>query len=119
MPTTRTESSITPAIEAPKKAYLWIEATLTDPERFAAYGQKMMTLLPSFGGRYVVFRGAREVLEGEPLGDKRIVVSEWPSLAAARRFWHSPEYAEVRKLREGTGLFRVLLLESLDAGQKP
>jgi uncharacterized protein (DUF1330 family) len=96
------------------KAFMWIEATLTDPLGFAEYGKRMVELVPRHGGRYVVFRGEREALEGE-FGDTRVVVSEWPSMQAARSFWHSDAYAEVRKLREGTGIFRVLLLESLDA----
>ena len=39
------------------------------------------------------------------------MVSEWPSLDAARAFWHSPEYAEARKLREGLADVQVLLVD--------
>jgi len=96
------------------KAYMWIEAILTDPQQFAEYGKRMVELVPQYGGRYVVFRGECEALEGE-FGDTRVVVSEWASMQAARAFWHSDAYAEVRKLRGGTGTFRVLLLESLNS----
>jgi uncharacterized protein (DUF1330 family) len=40
------------------------------------------------------------------------VISEWPDRAAALRFWQSPEYAEARKLREGTGSFQVVLVDA-------
>jgi uncharacterized protein (DUF1330 family) len=34
-------------------------------------------------------------------------------MQAALDFWNSPEYREAVKLREGTGTFRVTLLETL------
>ena len=34
-----------------------------------------------------------------------------PDVASARRFWDSAEYAEVKRLRDGTGQFEVRLLE--------
>jgi uncharacterized protein (DUF1330 family) len=39
-------------------------------------------------------------------------VSEWPSREAALRFWNSAEYAEAKQLRDGTGSFQVLLIDS-------
>ena len=57
--------------------------------------------------------GEHEALEGE-WGDTRIVVHRWPNADAARRFWNSEEYAELRKVREGTGDFRIMLLEGLE-----
>ena len=38
------------------------------------------------------------------------VITRFPCLEAARQFWHSPEYAEIRKLREGIAEFEVLVL---------
>ncbi len=32
---------------------------------------------------------------------------------AARRYWLSPEYAALKRLREGTGTFRVILVDGL------
>ncbi len=39
------------------------------------------------------------------------VVSVWPSRANALAFWNSEEYAQVRKLREWTGEFQVVLVD--------
>ena len=91
-------------------AYLVVEAVITDREKFAAYAQRVPELVARFGGEYIVLGGAQEALEGD-WGDVRLVVHRWPDMARARRFWNSPEYAEVRKLREGAGEFRVMLLE--------
>jgi uncharacterized protein (DUF1330 family) len=89
-----------------------IEARITDPVRFRAYAEANPPLVERYGGRYVAMRGLVEALEGA-LGDSRIVMSEWPDLDAARRYWRSPEYAAIRPLREGCGEFRVLLVEGL------
>lgn len=91
-------------------AYLVVEAVITDREQFAAYAQAVPELVARFGGEYLVLGGAQEALEGE-WGDVRLVVHRWPDMASARRFWNSPDYAEVRKLREGAGEFRVMLIE--------
>ena len=91
-------------------AYLVIEAVITDRGKFAAYARRAPELVAHFGGEYLVLGGAHDALEGD-WGDARLVVHRWPDMASARRFWDSPEYAEARKLREGTGEFRVMLLE--------
>jgi uncharacterized protein (DUF1330 family) len=98
---------------APKRAYMLIEARITDMARFGRYTQAIIPIVQRHGGRYIVMRGARETLEGD-YGDTRVVVSEWPSLDAARAFWNDPEYREAVKLREGTGEFRILLMEGVD-----
>lgn len=93
------------------KALMLIEADITDMERFREYTLAIIPIVQRFGGRYVVMRGARADLEGD-WGQTRIVVSEWPSMQVAQDFWNSPEYREAVKLREGTGTFRVTLLET-------
>lgn len=95
-----------------RPALMLIEADITDMDRFRAYTVAIVPIVQRFGGRYVVMRGAREDLEGD-WGATRIVVSEWPSMQAAQDFWNSPEYRQAVKLREGTGTFRVTLLETL------
>ncbi len=91
-------------------AYLVVEAVIADREKFAGYAQRVPELVTRFGGEYLVLGGAAETLEGD-WGAARLVVHRWPDMASARRFWNSPEYAEIRKLREGAGKFRVILLE--------
>ncbi len=91
-------------------AYLVVEAVITDQEKFSAYARQVPELVARFGGEYIVLGGAQEALEGD-WGEVRLVVHRWPDMASARRFWNSPEYAEVRELREGAGEFRVMLLE--------
>lgn len=83
--------------------YLMIEAEVTDPERYEAYRAAVTPLIDRFGGRFLVRGGEVEVFEGEYDGRRRVVI-EFESQKAARAFWHSPEYADVKKLREGAGV---------------
>jgi uncharacterized protein (DUF1330 family) len=99
-------------------AYMIIEAEIHDRERFAAYAQAVAPLVAEFGGEYLVLGGVHVPLEGE-FGGQRFVISRWPSREAAERFWHSERYAEIRKLREGTGRFRVILIEGRTVEGKP
>jgi uncharacterized protein (DUF1330 family) len=67
-------------------------------------------LYQKFDGYYEAFTPALEVFEGTPPESRGVVIVHFPCLDAARRFWHSDEYAEIRKLREGVADFEVLVL---------
>ncbi len=95
-------------------AYLVVEAVITDPERFAGYARRVPEAVARAGGEYLVLGGEAEALEGD-WGEQRLVVHRWPDMATARRFWHSEEYREIKRLREGTGRFRVMLLDGRPA----
>lgn len=92
-------------------AHLIITAVIHDREQFVTgYGPAAAELVQRFGGRYLVRAPGAELLEGTgPLGAS-VVISEWPDAAAAKAFWTSPEYAEVRKLRDGIADVTVLLI---------
>lgn len=93
-------------------AYLVITAQLHDREAFIkGYGPAAAKLTASFGGEYLVRSPGLEILEGEHPGGS-LVISKWPDKASALAFWHSEDYAEVKKLREGIADCQVLLIES-------
>lgn len=91
-------------------AFMFIQADIRNPEQFFEYAKRTPDLVTRHGGRYRSMRGEVEQLEGRP-DNRKIVVSEWPSMEAARRFWHSDEYAELKKLREGAADVAVYLVE--------
>lgn len=97
-----------------KRCYMIITADLTDRARFLAdYARVVPPLVEKFGGCYVIRGSGGQFLEGGWCDRASALVSEWPSREAALKFWNSPEYAEAKKLREGTGRFQVLLVESM------
>ena len=52
------------------------------------------------------------MFEGEYNGRRRVVI-EFDSKEAARGFWDSPEYAPIKKLREGAGVGGVIGVEGV------
>ncbi|MBX3478457.1 MAG: DUF1330 domain-containing protein [Brevundimonas sp.] len=94
-------------------AYLIVTAVLHDREAFLAeYGAAAARLVQSLGGRYRLMRPDGQVLEGEGPERVSVVIEEWPDRQTVLNFWNSPEYAEVRKMREGLADCRVVLVES-------
>ena len=94
-------------------AYIIVEAVITDPVNFMGYARIVPSLLEKFGGKYIAIKTKTEVLEGD-WGETKIVLHEWPSMDAARKFWNSDEYQQAKKLREGTGTFRVMLVDGIN-----
>jgi uncharacterized protein (DUF1330 family) len=90
--------------------YLIASIDVHDPETFAKYRDEVAPLIAKFGGRYLVRGGELDHREGR-LPVKRLVVLEFPSLAEARRFYESPEYAPLLKLRAGCTHSDLALVE--------
>jgi uncharacterized protein (DUF1330 family) len=96
-----------------RRCFMIVIAEFTDRQRFLeGYARVVPPLVERFGGRYVIRGAGGAFLEGGWPGSPSALVSEWPDRATAERFWNSPEYAEAKKLREGTGRFQVLIVES-------
>lgn len=68
------------------------------PAELAEYQARVPGVVAQYGGRYVVRGGDHEVLEGEPPGDRYVVV-EFPDRDAVKRFYESPEYQAIIGLR--------------------
>jgi uncharacterized protein (DUF1330 family) len=95
-----------------QRCYMIVIADITDRGRFLeGYARVVPPLVARFGGRYLIRGSAGTYLEGSWCESPSALVSEWPSRAHAERFWNSPEYAEAKQLRAGTGRFQVLLMD--------
>ena len=86
-------------------AYLMVQIRIAQQtESWPAYRAAVGPLAQRFGGHYIVAGGAKvEILEGAHDG-RSLVVFEFSSMDDIRRFWQSPEYGEVKKLREGAAV---------------
>jgi uncharacterized protein (DUF1330 family) len=97
-------------------AYMVVQINITDPDKFAKYREAVLAVVESFGGRYIA-RGAQvEILEGSHDG-RRLVLFEFPSMDAIRRFWNSPEYAKVKPLRENAAEIDVWAVPGVESGR--
>ena len=98
-------------------AYMVVTAKIADRAAFIdGYGKAAAALVARFGGRYVLRGPGAMLLEGDFGDGASMVISEWPDKAAALAFWNSPEYAEVKALRDGIAEVQVLLIEAATMG---
>ena len=79
-------------------AYFIVNVSVKDATGFEAYRQAVPATIAQYGGRYIVRGGKHELLEGawQPT---RLVVLEFPSIEAARRWYASEEYRKIKPLR--------------------
>jgi len=91
-------------------AYVIAEVNVTNPAGYDAYRPLAGASIAQYGGKFVVRGGAAELLEGSP-DPARMVVIEFADSAAAKRWYHSPEYQEALKIRLANSTGRVLLVE--------
>ena len=91
-------------------AYLIIQATVHDWEKFKRYTDVVPGLVKQHGGKYIVMDGRPDYIEGQ-VQPASVVVSLWPDKQTAQDFWQSDAYQEAKVLREGTGEFNVILVE--------
>ena len=93
-------------------AYVIVDITVTDPERYEDYKKLAPPAIAAYGGKYVVRGGKSEKLEGnwEP---NRIVILQFESTEKAKEFIYSPEYREARALRHETASSNMIVVEGL------
>jgi uncharacterized protein (DUF1330 family) len=93
-------------------AYVLVDVEVTDAEQYDRYRPLAAASVEQYGGRYIVRGGASEVLEGDRV-PHRLVVLEFPDADAARRWYHSPEYAEAKATRAGAAVGSFVIVEGV------
>jgi uncharacterized protein (DUF1330 family) len=93
-------------------AYVIADVDVTDPAGFAEYRALVPATIEAHGGRYLVRGGAHEVVEGD-WQPKRVVVLEFPTLAAAERWYASEEYRHPKALRFRSARTNVVFVEGV------
>jgi len=91
-------------------AYLIANIDVTDPALFDTYRAQVPAVIAQYGGKYAVRGGDVEAVEGtSPF--QRLVVLEFPTMAALKSFYHSPEYAPLIAQRQKASRGDVILVE--------
>jgi uncharacterized protein (DUF1330 family) len=80
-------------------AYVVVNVEVTNPIGYQEYVRQVEPSIQAYGGRYLVRAGRTEVLEGDFV-PRRFVVVEFSDAARARSWWDSSEYAAAKKLRQ-------------------
>ncbi len=94
-------------------AYVIANVDVTNPEQYEQYKQLSSAAMKAHGAEVCVRGGAVEVLEGD-WAPERMVMLKFPSMAAARAFYDSPEYAKARTAREGAAVMRMIMVCGVD-----
>lgn len=81
-------------------AYMIARVNVTDWDKYNEYIKVTPDIIARYGGRFIVRGGETVTLEG-PQESWRIVVVEFPDLASAEAFYHSPKYTSAREIRAG------------------
>jgi len=93
-------------------AYVIGEIEVTDTAAYAEYGKQVLATIEKHGGRFVVRGGAVEPLEGG-WTPKRLVVLEFPTMAKAREWYRSTEYASLIKMRQKASRGKLVAVEGV------
>ena len=90
-------------------AYVIAEIEVTDPAGYEEYRKQVLAVVTRYGGRFAVRGGKVDPKEGG-WTPARIVVVEFPSLAQAQKWYDSPEYAPLIKLRQKASKGKLIIV---------
>ena len=85
---------------------------ITDPAKLDDYKQRVGPVVERFVGRYVVLGGQVAPMEGD-WRPGFLVMIEFPSLAQAEQWYHSPDYEPLRHARQSAGRYNAVFVEGL------
>jgi uncharacterized protein (DUF1330 family) len=94
------------------RAYVIADIDVTDPGGYEAYRKRVPSTIVAHGGRFLTRGGALEVLEGS-WSPKRLVIVEFPSMAALRSWYDSLEYRPLIELRNRFARSSLIAVEGI------
>ena len=92
--------------------YLIANVRVTNPDQYAEYRKWSTAAFEAHQAEICVRGGAVEVIEGDWIPE-RVVIAKFPSVAAAKAFYDSPEYGKARAAREGAAIMRLVIVEGV------
>ena len=90
--------------------YVIAQINVTDPEAYKDYVAAVSPIVEKYGGEYLVRGGPAQHFEGESIGERTVVI-RFPTLQAATEWYHSEEYAPVRKMRQAASTSLQTIVE--------
>ena len=90
--------------------YVIVDISIHDAAVYERYKLLAPATLAIYGGKYLVRGGETTVLEGT-WNPTRLVILEFESADAAKRWWNSPEYADAKALRQTCTHTNMLILD--------
>jgi len=99
-------------------AYILSIVEVTNPgPNLKKYSEESARLARQHGGKYVIRGKSPNVVSGDLLSKKVVVLLEFPSMDNLNAFYHSDAYQkDCKPMREGTGIYDIAFFESPPAG---
>ncbi len=94
-------------------AYLIAESEITDPELMQSYAEKAGPTVEAHGGTLIA--GGAEIAHMDGMWKPpRVLVFRFPSMAAAKAWYNSPEYQAVLPMRFKAANSSLIFVEGAD-----
>ena len=93
-------------------AYVIVNVAVRDPEIYKEYAMQAPATISAHGGRYLARAGKTEVLEGDVVPN-RVVILEFPSYERAREWWNSEMYRLPKALRRSASEASMILVDGV------
>lgn len=78
--------------------YVVAQISVTDPDAYKDYIALVLPTIEAFGGEFLARGGKSESYEGQPAGDRNVII-RFPSYTAAHNWYHSDKYAHAKSIR--------------------
>jgi len=95
------------------KGYVISEVEVLDEAQAADYRRLAEESIREYDGRYIVRGATPEIVEGDPAGQRRIVIVEFASLERAREWYASEAYARALAIRRSALDRRMAFVEGV------
>lgn len=95
-------------------AYVIFDVLIHDMNRYQDFMKGVKPALEAAGARYLARGGEHKVYEGD-WTPRRIVILEFPSVAAWEAFYTGPVYQGLKALRDECSSARLVAVEGLAA----
>lgn len=93
-------------------AYVIFDVEIRDMARYQEFMAGVKPALDAVGAKYLARGGAHKVYEGD-WQPRRIVVLEFPSLAAWEEFYNGPVYQGLKSIRDACSSARLVGVEGV------
>lgn len=96
-------------------AYVIADIDVTNAAQYEEYKRLVPATIAQYGGKYLTRGGSVTTLEGS-WTPPRVVILEFASVAQAKAWYGSPEYAKAKAARAGAAFAKILIVEGLPPG---
>jgi uncharacterized protein (DUF1330 family) len=94
-------------------AYAIFDVEIRDASRYQEFMSRVKPALEEAGAKYLARGGAHKVYEGD-WQPRRIVLLEFPSMAAFEAFYNGPTYQGLKSIRDACSSARLVSVEGVE-----